>query len=143
MHASATEDAVLRSHAALVVATQAIPRVQLYALRRELDRALPREAGQDGIQGLLLGDARLEGFLAAEAGCQLQGLAAVALRAADPSLAVLRLDRSLWQAGAPRSDLPRPVGSAAMLCQGQTCSLPVTTPEALGALLEERAAARP
>ena len=72
-----------------------------------------------------------------------RGLAAVALRAADPSLAVLRLDRGLWQADAPRPDLPRAVGSAAMLCQGQTCSLPVTTPEALGALLEERAAARP
>ena len=38
---------------------------------------------------------------------------------------------------------PQIVGSAAMLCQGQTCSLPVTTPEALGTLLEERAAARP
>jgi uncharacterized protein YyaL (SSP411 family) len=72
-----------------------------------------------------------------------RGLASVALRAADPSLAVLRLDRGLWHADAPRQDLPRPVGSAAMLCQGQTCSLPVTTPEALGALLEERSAARP
>jgi len=27
-----------------------------------------------------------------------------------------------------------------MLCQGQTCSLPVATPEALMALLRERAA---
>ena len=31
----------------------------------------------------------------------------------------------------------------AMLCQGQTCSLPVATPEALAALLGERAAGRP
>ena len=66
-------------------------------------------------------------------------LAAVALQAPDPSLTVLRLDRRLWPNGSPRDALPRPAGPAAMLCQGQTCSLPVATPEALGALLRERA----
>jgi uncharacterized protein YyaL (SSP411 family) len=71
-------------------------------------------------------------------------LAAVALRAPDPSLAVMRLDRRRWPAGAPRGNLP-PVSSApsAMLCQGQTCSLPVSTPEALVGLLEARREAPP
>jgi uncharacterized protein YyaL (SSP411 family) len=65
-------------------------------------------------------------------------LAAVALRAPDPSLTVLRLDRRLWPEGPPRGDLPAASAPSAMLCQGQTCSLPVTTPEALAALLRER-----
>ena len=69
-----------------------------------------------------------------------EALAAVALRAPDPSLTVLRLDRSLWPNGAPRGDLPRLDGPAAMLCQGQTCSLAVTTSVALAELLNERAA---
>jgi uncharacterized protein len=69
-----------------------------------------------------------------------QSLAAVALRAPDPSLTVLRLDRRLWPNRSPRDDLPRQTGPAAMLCQGQTCSLPVTTPEALGSLIRQRAA---
>ena len=60
-----------------------------------------------------------------------QALAEAALRAADPSLTVLRLDRSLWPDGPPRAELPRAPGPIAMLCQGQTCSLPVATPEAL------------
>ena len=67
-----------------------------------------------------------------------RALAGVALRAPDPSLTVLRLDRRLWPAGAPRPDLPYPADPAAMLCQGQTCSLAVTTPEALAELIEER-----
>ncbi len=67
-----------------------------------------------------------------------QALAAVALRAPDTSLTVLRLDRTLWPDGPPRADLPRAVEPIAMLCQGQTCSLPVTTPEALQALMEAR-----
>jgi len=67
-----------------------------------------------------------------------EALAAVALRAPDPSLTVLRLDRRLWPHGLPRPDLPQAAGPVAMLCQGQTCSLPVTTPEALAALLRER-----
>ena len=72
-----------------------------------------------------------------------QALAEVALRAPDPSLTVLRLDRRLWPDGPPRAELPRALGPIAMLCQGQTCSLPVTTPEALHALMEERRAAPP
>jgi uncharacterized protein YyaL (SSP411 family) len=70
-----------------------------------------------------------------------QALALAALRAPDPSLTVLRLDRSLWPDGPPRADLPRAAAPAAMLCQGQTCSLPVTTPEALKTLIAERRAA--
>jgi uncharacterized protein len=69
-----------------------------------------------------------------------QGLAAVALRAPDPSLTVLRLDRTLWPDGdgAPRADLPRAHEPIAMLCQGQTCSLPVSTAEELARLMSER-----
>ena len=67
-----------------------------------------------------------------------QALAFAALRAPDPSLTVLRLDRRRWPNGSPRDDLPRVDGPIAMLCQGQTCSLPVTAPEALDAL-DERA----
>jgi hypothetical protein len=69
-----------------------------------------------------------------------QALAAMALRAPDPSLTVLRLDRTLWPNGSPRDDLPRAEAPIAMLCQGQTCSLPVTTPEALAALMNARRA---
>ncbi len=54
----------------------------------------------------------------------------------------MRLDRNLWPNGAPRPDLPTPTGPAAMLCQGQTCSLPVTSAEALRALMEQRSAIR-
>ena len=53
----------------------------------------------------------------------------------------VRLDRRLWPNGSPRGALPRPAGPAAMLCQGQTYSLPVTTPDALDALLQDRARA--
>ena len=67
-----------------------------------------------------------------------QALAAVALRAPDPSLTVLRLDHRLWSNGSPRDDLPRADEPIAMLCQGQTCSLPVTTPEALIGLMTAR-----
>jgi uncharacterized protein YyaL (SSP411 family) len=69
-----------------------------------------------------------------------QALTAVALRAPDPSLTVLRLDRSLWPNGSPRDDLPRAETPIAMLCQGQTCSLPVTTPAELEALMSARRA---
>jgi uncharacterized protein len=72
-----------------------------------------------------------------------QALALIALRAPDPSLTVLRLDRRLWPDGAPRVDLPRAQEPIAMLCQGQTCSLPVTTPGALEALMEARREAPP
>jgi len=67
-----------------------------------------------------------------------QALAAVALRAPDASLTVLRLDRTLWPDGAPRADLPRANEPIAMLCQSQTCSLPVSTSEALAQLMSER-----
>jgi uncharacterized protein YyaL (SSP411 family) len=67
-----------------------------------------------------------------------RALAAVALGAPDPSLSVLRLDRRRWPNGSPRDDLPRAETPIAMLCQGQTCSLPVTTQEALKALIEAR-----
>ncbi len=72
-----------------------------------------------------------------------QALAMVARRAPDPSLTVLRLDRRIWPNGPPRGDLPRAESPVAMLCQGQTCSLPVATPEALAALLGERVAGQP
>jgi uncharacterized protein YyaL (SSP411 family) len=65
-------------------------------------------------------------------------LAQVALCAPDPSLTVLRLDPRLWPDGPPRPDLPQAAEPIAMLCQGQTCSLPVTKPEALAALISER-----
>ena len=71
-----------------------------------------------------------------------QALAGVALRAPDPSLTVMRLDRRRWPDGPPRADLPRADKPIAMLCQGQTCSLPVTTPEALIALMETRREAK-
>ena len=86
------------------------------------------------------GSVVIDGPLYDPAAC---GLAGAALRAPDPSLTVLRLDRSLWPNGAPRADLPRAGEPIAMLCQGQTCSLPVTTPEALWALLEARRADAP
>ncbi len=70
-------------------------------------------------------------------------LAAIAVVAPDPSLTVLRLDRRLWPTGPPRGDLPPVSAPSAMLCQGQTCSLPVTTPEALIALIEARREAPP
>jgi uncharacterized protein YyaL (SSP411 family) len=72
-----------------------------------------------------------------------QALAAAALRAPDPSLTVLRLDLRLWPNGSPRADLPRADKPIAMLCQGQTCSLPVATPEALAALMDARRAGAP
>jgi hypothetical protein len=67
-----------------------------------------------------------------------QTLAAAALSAPDPSLTVLRRDRRLWPDGPPRADLPPVASTVAMLCQGQTCSLPVGSPEALKALMEAR-----
>jgi uncharacterized protein YyaL (SSP411 family) len=71
-----------------------------------------------------------------------KALASAALRAPDPSLTVLRLDRNLWPNGSPRDDLPRADTPIAMLCQGQTCSLPVTTPEQLAELLSGRTVGR-
>ena len=62
-------------------------------------------------------------------------LAAAALRASDPDLTVLRLDRRLWAGATLRDDLPRSNSTVAMLCRGQACSLPVTAPEALSQLV--------
>ena len=81
------------------------------------------------------GSVVIEGALHDPAALALVG---AALRAPDPSLTVLRLDRRLWPEGAPRADLPQAPQPIAMLCQGQTCSLPVTTPEALMGLMEAR-----
>jgi uncharacterized protein YyaL (SSP411 family) len=67
-----------------------------------------------------------------------QALAFAALRAPDPSLTVMRLDRKRWPNGSPRDDLPRADKPTAMLCQGQTCSLPVTTREELADLMGAR-----
>jgi hypothetical protein len=67
-----------------------------------------------------------------------QALAAAALRAPDPSLTVLRLDRKLWPNGSPRDNLPRAEHPVAMLCQGQTCSLPLSAPQELARLMSER-----
>ena len=64
-----------------------------------------------------------------------QALAAAALAAADPAISVLRLDRALWREGAPGGRPSLGASPAAMLCRGQTCSLPVGTPEALKALV--------
>jgi uncharacterized protein YyaL (SSP411 family) len=64
-----------------------------------------------------------------------RALAAAALSAPDPALTVLRLDRRLWPNGAPRENLPPASAPSAMLCRGQTCSLPVTMPGALAELL--------
>jgi uncharacterized protein YyaL (SSP411 family) len=62
-------------------------------------------------------------------------LADVALRAADPAILTLRFDPAVWPDGPP-GDRPRlPTLPAAMLCRGQTCSLPVTSAVALRALL--------
>jgi uncharacterized protein YyaL (SSP411 family) len=72
-----------------------------------------------------------------------QALAFAALRAPDASLTVLRLDRRLWPNGSPRDDLPRAETPIAMLCQGQTCSLPVTALQELAALMEARRAGAP
>jgi uncharacterized protein len=70
-----------------------------------------------------------------------RALAAAALSASDPGLAVLRLDRRLW-AGAPlRDDLPQSDSSIAMLCRGGACSLPVTAPAALSQLIAAELAA--
>src|SRR4051812_8089111 len=61
----------------LVVAAQPIPQIELEALAGELGRALARQVGQDRLERLVLGDAGVEGLLAAEAGGDLQRFAAV------------------------------------------------------------------
>jgi hypothetical protein len=58
-----------------------------------------------------------------------QALAQAALRAPDPALVVLRLDRALWPHGAPGGRPAPPTIPAAMVCRGQTCGLPATNLE--------------
>src|SRR3954471_21856311 len=77
--------------AASVLAAHPVPQVQLDALPRELRRALAAEAGQHRVERLLLGDAGVEGLLAAEPGGDLQRLALVVAEAvedADEEVAV-------------------------------------------------------
>ncbi len=62
-------------------------------------------------------------------------LARVALAAPDPAISVFRLDRALWPDGPPGGRPPIGATPAAMLCRGQTCSLPTTKAEDLAALL--------
>jgi uncharacterized protein YyaL (SSP411 family) len=62
-------------------------------------------------------------------------LSQAALAAPDPAISVLRLDPAGWPEGAPSARPSLGGEPAAMLCRGQTCSLPVTTPEALRELL--------
>ena len=68
-----------------------------------------------------------------------QALAQAALAAPDPTLSVLRLDRSLWPAGPPGDRPALPKTPAAMLCKGNACGLPVTSVEALKEELGRRA----
>jgi uncharacterized protein YyaL (SSP411 family) len=65
-------------------------------------------------------------------------LRAVALAHADPTLAVFPLDRALWPNGLPGGRPAPPAGPAAMMCRGQTCSLPVTDAAALVELLADQ-----
>src|SRR3954447_25462151 len=61
----------------LVVATRAVPDVELQGLGGELHQAGWAEEVEDKLQGVLLGDAGVDRLLAAEAGGELEGLAAV------------------------------------------------------------------
>ncbi|HEY1943572.1 MAG TPA: thioredoxin domain-containing protein [Roseiarcus sp.] len=62
-------------------------------------------------------------------------LARVGLMATDPAISVLRIDPALWPEGPPGQRSPLGNTPGAMVCRGQTCSLPVTTPDALRELL--------
>ncbi len=62
-------------------------------------------------------------------------LAQAGLAAADPAISVLRIDPALWPEDPPGRRSPLANTPAAMVCRGQTCSLPVTTPDALRELL--------
>src|SRR4051812_49870644 len=67
----------------LVVAAGAVPDVELDGLDRELHQAGRGEPLENRLHGALLGDAGVDGLLAAEAGGQLQGLAAVLAERAE------------------------------------------------------------
>jgi uncharacterized protein YyaL (SSP411 family) len=64
-----------------------------------------------------------------------EALRAVARAHSDPTLAVFPLDRSAWPDSLPGGRPAPPQGPVAMLCRGQTCSLPVYDPAALLAVL--------
>ena len=64
-------------------------------------------------------------------------LAAAALAAPDPATCVLRLDPERWPHGAPGARPSLGAVPAAIVCRGQTCSLPVTTADALRRLLAQ------
>jgi uncharacterized protein YyaL (SSP411 family) len=68
-----------------------------------------------------------------------QALAEVALRAPDPAICVLRLDRALWPQGAPGGRSALSKTPAAMVCRGQTCGLPLRDAEGLRRELARRA----
>src|ERR1700683_1454335 len=76
-HASSRGRSIAPRIGVLVIAAQAVPHVQLYALRRELRGPLSRQSRQDCIERLVLSHAGLEGLLAAEARRDLQRLAPV------------------------------------------------------------------
>src|SRR5205823_6044983 len=82
-------------HEPLIVAAEAIPHIQLYALVRELDRALVRQAREDGGERLLLSHSGLEGLLAPEASRDLQGLTAVVAEAREHPHEELRVGNRL------------------------------------------------
>jgi len=67
-----------------------------------------------------------------------QALAQAALAAPDPTICVLRIDRALWPEGPPGGRPPIGATPSAMLCRGQTCSLPTATVKGLAALLAAR-----
>src|ERR1700761_5305543 len=67
----------------LVVAARAVPDVELDRLDGELHQAGRGKEAEDQLQGVVLGDAGVDGLLAAEAGGELQGLAAVLAEGAE------------------------------------------------------------
>jgi uncharacterized protein len=73
-------------------------------------------------------------------GADTQALAAVALKAADPAVVVLRVaDAATLSSTHPAYGKPAdPVGASAYVCRGQVCGLPITEPAALADALRQR-----
>src|SRR3954468_13254622 len=69
--------------ARLVIATGAVPDVELEGLGGELHQAWWAEEVEDQLEGVFLGDARVDRLLAAEAGGELEGLATVVAEGAE------------------------------------------------------------
>jgi len=67
-----------------------------------------------------------------------KALARVALGAADPTLMAIRVDPALWPNGAPGGRPKLPTQPSAMLCRGQSCSLPVGDVDSLRTLIASR-----